>query len=109
MKLLHLTIALLASSVSAQNTAPSQTEIGEWYTCLNTFLNGFGAGRTGSAAGCTYWTCIENVAQKYNRGGALAVAGNVVDKACVVGGVIPVRNLPHLNTCDVQTLSRICC
>ncbi|KAJ6008098.1 hypothetical protein N7540_012074 [Penicillium herquei] len=89
MKLLHLTIALLASSVSGQASAPTQIEVNEWTACLNTFLNGFSAGRTGSAAGCTYWTCIENVAQKYGRGGALAVAGNVVDKACIVGGIIP--------------------
>ncbi|KAJ5918052.1 hypothetical protein N7454_010427 [Penicillium verhagenii] len=85
MKLSIIALGICASAVYADSSAaPSQEEIYEWDSCLSTLLNGFAAGRTGSSAGCTLWTCLENVATKYDRGGTLAVAGGVVNKACLV-------------------------
>ncbi|KAJ5930242.1 hypothetical protein N7466_005735 [Penicillium verhagenii] len=90
MKLSIIALGIFASAVYADSsTGPSQQEIYEWNSCMSTLLSGFGAGRTGSSAGCTLWTCLETVANKYDRGGTLAVVGGVVDKACLVGNLIP--------------------
>ena len=78
------------SAPSGQQNKYSPAEYQEWHQCVDQFLDGFNIGHEGSKAGCAYWSCIEGVATKYGRGGALATAGNVVSKACAAAGILPV-------------------
>jgi hypothetical protein len=91
MKFSIATLMILASAVSAQRHVTAESN--EWYQCVDTLLNGFDVGQTGTAAGCRYWTCVENVATKYNRGGALAAIGNVASTACLGSGFVPVCHM----------------
>ncbi|OGE52246.1 hypothetical protein PENARI_c010G00732 [Penicillium arizonense] len=77
------------SAPAAQANKYSPAEYQEWHQCVDSFLDGFNLGKDGSAAGCQYWTCIEGVATKYGRGGALATAGNLVSKACAASSFLP--------------------
>ncbi|OBT73072.1 hypothetical protein VF21_07619 [Pseudogymnoascus sp. 05NY08] len=111
------TIAVLATAASAQYAQPppqqytpsqqyqqppqyqqwnappvqkySQSESVAWHRCVDGFLDGFNTGHEGSKAACSFWTCLENTANQYGRGGALAAIGGVVNKACTLSGVIP--------------------
>jgi len=78
----------------------SPAEYQEWHQCVDSFLDGFNIGKDGSAAGCQYWTCIEGVATKYGRGGALATAGNIVSKACAASSFLPVCKLSSSLSCS---------
>lgn len=77
----------------------SPAEYQEWHQCVDSFLDGFNIGKDGSAAGCQYWTCIEGVATKYGRGGALATAGNIVSKACAASSFLPVYKTSSSLSC----------
>ncbi|KAJ5998059.1 hypothetical protein N7499_005561 [Penicillium canescens] len=77
---------------TAQVNKYSPAEYQEWHQCVDSFLDGFNIGKDGSAAGCQYWSCIEGVATKYGRGGALATVGNLVSKGCAVSNILPVYN-----------------
>ncbi|KFZ23979.1 hypothetical protein V502_01547 [Pseudogymnoascus sp. VKM F-4520 (FW-2644)] len=79
-----------------QNWAPapiqnkySPAEAAAWHKCVDGFLDGFNTGHEGTKATCAFWTCLENTANQYSRGGALAAVGGAVNKACALSGLLP--------------------
>ncbi|OBT77695.1 hypothetical protein VF21_03722 [Pseudogymnoascus sp. 05NY08] len=67
----------------------SPAEYQAWHKCVDGLLDGFNVGHEGSKAGCAFWTCLENTAGQYSRGGALASLGSVVNKVCLASGILP--------------------
>jgi hypothetical protein len=63
-------------------------EVADWYNCLSPWLQSVNAGASGSSPGCTLFTCIENTAGKYNRGGLVAVLGQPLKIVCAGGALI---------------------
>lgn len=84
----------------------SPAEATAWHKCVDGFLDGFNTGHEGTKAACSFWTCLENTANQYNRGGALAAVGGVVNKACTLSGIVPVchifRCTLHLITTNIR-------
>lgn len=77
-----------------QQNKYSPAEAQAWHTCIDRMLDQFNAGHSGSSVSCSTFKCLDQTANQYSRGGALAGLGNVVSLACGFGGIIPVRNIP---------------
>lgn len=73
-----------------QQNKYSPAEAAAWHGCIDGFLDQFNNGHEGTKVACSLWTCLEDQASKYNRGGALAGVGGVVNQVCKVSGIIPV-------------------
>ncbi|KFY03235.1 hypothetical protein O988_01612 [Pseudogymnoascus sp. VKM F-3808] len=67
----------------------SPAEAAAWHKCVDGFLDGFNLGHEGTKATCAFWTCLENTANQYSRGGALAAVGSAVNNACKLSGLVP--------------------
>ena len=68
----------------------SPAEAQAWHGCVDGFLDQLNLGHEGSKTACSFWTCLEQTAGKYNRGGALAAVGQGVNLVCKASGIIPV-------------------
>lgn len=77
-----------------QQNKYSPAEAHAWHSCIDSFLDQLNVGHDGTKVTCSLWTCLENKASQYNRGGALAAVGGAVNLACKGSGLIPgVRTL----------------
>ena len=61
-------------------------EVKDWQQCTNQWLNAINIGQSGSAPVCTFWQCLTDTANKYNRGKVIAAASTIVDNFCKFGG-----------------------
>ncbi|KAJ5899304.1 hypothetical protein N7495_004049 [Penicillium taxi] len=106
MKFSFAALAILATAASyGQQPAPAQygqyyqptqqqnkyspAEEQAWHGCVNGLLDQFNLGNANSKAGCSFWSCLEEQAGKYNRGGALASLGQGVSLVCKASGFLP--------------------
>lgn len=79
-----------------QQNKYSPAEAHAWHGCIDGFLDQFNVGHDGTKVACSLWTCLEEKASQYNRGGALAAIGGAVNLVCKGSGLIPgVRNPPN--------------
>lgn len=68
----------------------SPAEAAAWHSCIDGLLDQVNGGHEGTKVACSLWTCLEQQASKYNRGGALAGLGGVVNPVCKLSGFVPV-------------------
>jgi len=72
-----------------QQNKYSPAEAHAWHSCIDGFLDQLNVGHEGTKTACSLWTCLENKANQYNRGGALAALGGAVNVVCKGAGIIP--------------------
>ncbi|KAL2856478.1 hypothetical protein BJY01DRAFT_242817 [Aspergillus pseudoustus] len=90
MKLCSILVTMLAA-VTASSAAGAhkvtQAEYNDWEGCLQNLLKAFDGGEVGDKAPCDYWSCLHVQASKYDRGGILTGASNVLTAVCGVDNV----------------------
>ncbi|KAJ3481190.1 hypothetical protein NLG97_g7884 [Lecanicillium saksenae] len=60
----------------------------DWNSCTRELLDEFDTDSTGNRAACNMWVCLHNQAAKYQRGGLLTTASNILTPICTAAGVI---------------------
>ncbi|KAJ6783172.1 hypothetical protein PWT90_03743 [Aphanocladium album] len=66
----------------------SPAEDADWNECTTALLDEFDSNSTGNRAACNMWVCLHNQASKYQRGGLLTVASNLLTPICTATGVV---------------------
>lgn len=62
-------------------------EVADWFGCAHDWVKSMNDGASGSAPACSFYSCLQDKAAKYQRGGTMAAAGRLLTPICTLGGI----------------------